>query len=158
MIDLDMSLSASFRLWEFCKSTTAVRMGKTIEPDETIVDNLQRLCRDILQPLRNEVHSTIRITSGYRPTWLNTAIGGSSTSAHVFGCAADIEVDGMKNEAVCLLVQKMGLPVDQCILEFPPNGWVHLGIARVGPYAFRKQFLTARKVVGHTTYELGIHP
>jgi hypothetical protein len=157
MTNLDVALSANFRLREFLRSDFATRMGMEIIPSDQEIHNLTRLCVLVLQPLRNAVRSTMRITSGYRPSWLNNAIGGSATSAHVYGCAADIEVDGMENKDVCKLVQEMALPVDQCILEFPPNGWVHLGIERVGA-ARRNQFLTARNIHGKTEYSEGIHP
>jgi len=155
--DPEMHLSANFKLREFIQSNYATRLGMDIMPNEEIVDNLVRLCTTVLQPLRNFERSGIRILSGYRPPWLNEAIGGSKNSAHMFGCAADLVVEGAKNELICRDIAELKLPVDQCILEFPPNGWVHVGIERVGAPR-RNQFLTARALHGKTQYSEGIHP
>lgn len=98
----------------------------------------------------------IVITSGYRPEWLNTAIGGRPGSAHLHGLAADIEVPGMAPIHVCEAVHDLALPVDQCIHEYPPHGWVHVSVAAEGAKR-RDEFLTARFVDGRTEYTLGIH-
>lgn len=153
----DVWLSANFKLSEFCRSDYATRMGLEIEPTEEVVDNLYRLCKYVLQPLRNEMRGVIRITSGYRPDWLNAAVGGSKTSAHMHGCAADIEVDGTDNEDVVIRVTDMILPYDQCILEYPPDGWVHIGIAEKGKLP-RNEVLTAKKIDGKTIYLRGLVP
>lgn len=152
----DERLSADFFLREFCVSQTAARMGRDILPTPEEVANLKRLCVTVLQPLRTHVGRAIAISSGLRPHWLNKAIGGSATSMHPWGCAADLRVAGLRNEAVCHLVRELDLPLDQCILEFPPQGWVHLGIALEGK-PLRKMFLTARSLYGATHYEPGIN-
>lgn len=147
-----MNLSAHFALAEFCASQTAARLGRTIEPSESDIRNLTRLCVTVLEPLRIELRRSIYISSGLRPPWLNAAIGGSPTSAHMDGRAADIEVPGMTPLQVCEIVRKLALPIDQCIHEFPPNGWTHLGIAKEGA-RLRNEYLTARSVNGRTVYE-----
>jgi zinc D-Ala-D-Ala carboxypeptidase len=151
-----MNLSPHFTLREFCISQTAARMGRRIEPAETDMRNLSRLCRTVLEPLRINVGRPVVITSGLRPQWLNSAIGGSKVSAHMDGRAADIEVPGMLPIEVCRLVAELGLPVDQCIHEMPPDGWTHVGISPEGINP-RGQFLTARAVNGRTIYENGIN-
>lgn len=151
-----MSLSPNFSLPEFCTSQTAARLGRSIEPTESDIINLTRLCRTVLEPLRAALGRPIVITSGLRPQWLNAAIGGSKTSAHMDGRAADIVVPGMSPLEVCRKVGELGLPVDQCIHEFPPHGWCHVGIAAEGEPA-RNQYLTARVKNGRTTYEIGVN-
>ena len=49
---------------------------------------------EALQELRNKAGVPIRVTSGYRCTDKNTAIGGSETSRHLKGDAADIVIRG----------------------------------------------------------------
>lgn len=151
-----MQLSESFWLREFLVSQAAARAGRQIVPAEIDIANLKRLCVLVLQPLRDDLQRPILITSGLRPEWLNTLIGGSRTSVHRFGRAADFKVVGMTPLAVCRRVEQLRLPVDQCIHEFPPNGWTHVGIASedVKP---RGQYLTARAGVGRTVYELGLN-
>jgi len=150
-----MNLSAHFTLREFLVSQTAARMGRVILPTEADIRNLTRLCVAVLEPLRIDLGRPILITSGLRPAWLNAAIGGSKTSAHMDGRAADIDVPGLTPLDVCERVRALSLPIDQCILEFPPHGWCHVGIAQEGARP-RNQYLTARTVSGRTVYSMGI--
>lgn len=159
-MDVDQKLSKDFTLREFLRSEYAARHGLTIIPSREEVVNLTRLCQDVLQPVRN-LYGRMRITSGLRPAWLNQAIGGSKTSSHMYGCAADVEFvthedemqwvfDDLRTQATKGTLFDM--PFDQIILEFPPDGWIHFGVARVGAEA-RRQFLIARKLEGKTVYE-----
>lgn len=149
-------LSRSFTLEEFCRSPTAQRMGRPIVATQDHLDNLRRLCTLVLQPFRDALCKPIVITSGLRPPWLNEAIGGSKTSAHMDGRAADLEVPGMPPIEVCRFIRSLRLEVDQLIHEFPPGGWTHVGIAKVGEIA-RTQYLTARLKDGVTHYEQGLN-
>lgn len=154
MVDVDQKLSENFILREFLRSEYAARHGLTIIPSQEEVENLRRLCVEVLQPVRN-AYGRMRITSGLRPPWLNQAIGGSKSSAHMYGCAADVEFLDFDNSYVFGHLHDFpidGMPFDQIILEFPPNGWIHFGIARVGA-PIRGQFLIARHVNGKTEYE-----
>lgn len=150
-----MMLSESFELREFLTSQVASRLGRVIEPTQDEVDSLRRLCVLVLQPLRDDLGRIVVVSSGLRPQWLNRIVGGSTTSAHVWGGAADIGVPGVTPLAVCRRVEALGLPVDQCIHEFPPHGWCHVGIARPG-LSPRGQMLTARVGSGGTMYEDGL--
>lgn len=151
-----MSLSPHFTVQEFCTSQTAARLGHIIEPSERDILNLTRLCETVLEPLREDLKRPIVISSGLRPIWLNAAIGGSKTSAHMDGRAADIVVPGLSPLEVCRRVGELALPVDQCIHEFPPHGWTHLGIAKEGESP-RNQYMTARVSNGRTVYEIGVN-
>jgi zinc D-Ala-D-Ala carboxypeptidase len=147
-----MKLSKNFILEEFLISQTATRAGIDMTPSPEIVANLQRLVDTLLQPLRDAVNAGIYISSGYRPDELNTLIGGSKTSQHRFGNAADIVVTGWPSLEVAQLVVELELPYDQVIQEF--GRWVHLGSADV----LRGEQLTAYKEDGKTRYKHGIHP
>jgi zinc D-Ala-D-Ala carboxypeptidase len=154
MIDVDQNLSANFKLREFLRSDYASRHGLTIYPSTEEVENLRRLCVDVLQPVRDR-YGRMRITSGLRPHWLNTAIGGSKSSAHMYGCAADVEFLDYDNSYVFEHLRYYPIDnfeFDQIINEFPPDGWIHFGIARVGAIS-RHQFLIARQISGKTVYE-----
>ncbi len=151
-----MKLSEHFELAEFCTSQEAARRGRIILPTDTDTQNLARLCATVLEPLRMDLGRPIVISSGLRPPWLNAVIGGSPTSAHLDGRAADILVPGLTPLEVCERVAALGLPVDQCIHEFPPQGWTHVAIEPAGGAA-RNQYLTARVHAGRTLYESGLH-
>ena len=147
-----MNLSPNFTLAEFTRSDTAIRYGIDNSPDSLAVANLRRLCVLILEPLREALGRPIRITSGYRSPRVNQIIGGAKNSAHVFGLAADIEIEGMSPLQVCQEIKILGLPFDQAIHEF--GEWTHVAIAQetVKP---RKMELTAVKQNGLTVYSTG---
>ena len=87
-----MKLSEHFTLEELCKSQTAIRMGIDNSPSTSQVDSLRYLAQRILEPVRSEYGVPYTPSSGYRSPDLNRAIGGSSTSQHCLGQAADIEI------------------------------------------------------------------
>lgn len=149
-------LTPHFNLREFTFSETAARMGREVEPTQMQRANLQYLCERLLEPIRELLNKPVVITSGLRPQWLNDAVGGSPTSAHLTGLAADVRVVGQTPEQFCRWLQANAKaedwPIDQCILEF--GRWTHLAVA---PRP-KMQFLTAKKVNGRTVYLDDIHP
>ncbi len=149
-------ITPHFHLEEFLVSETAARMGQEIVPDLQETANIVRLCKTLLEPIRVKLGRPIIITSGLRPQWLNLMVGGSPTSAHREGLAADVRVVGMANDVFARWIQMHAeaedWPIDQCILEFPPNGWVHLSVADKP----RMQYLTAKKDHDRTIYQAGI--
>jgi zinc D-Ala-D-Ala carboxypeptidase len=148
-------LSEHFELGEFLYSETAVRMGRQIEPTPQVITNLERLCVLVLEPIRVILGQPIRITSGYRPDWLNTLIGGAKNSEHRCGQAADFQVPGMSVIEVCNAVADMlpHLPINQLIYEF--DAWAHVSVCAMGEEP-KRQVLTARRVNRTTQYLPGI--
>lgn len=141
-MDLNQKLSPNFSLWEFVISQTATRKGIDNTPTEEVVKNIKTLCRTILEPAR-EALGPIRISSGYRCAALNVAIGGSKTSAHQVGFAADIlPVKATKLEFAKWVVANTVF--DQVILEFGTHlnpDWIHVS----ADPRFRKQVLEILK-------------
>jgi len=117
----------NFRYKEFIKSMTAIRYGiNNIPTNETIWKNIENLAVNVLQPIRNEF-GRIYISSGYRSPKLNIKIGGSSTSNHCRGEAADIE----PLESGITLLDIFNFIVDKLdfrwvICEYFKNGWIHI--------------------------------
>lgn len=148
-----MRLTDNFALYEFLRSQTAARHDIAMDPPIEVIDNLRRLCVDILQPLRDTIDLSITISSGYRPPELNRLIGGSTTSAHPYGRAADIIINGMDPLDVAKTIRDMELPYDQVIHEF--GQWVHVGISDEEDNV-RLQELTAYRKNGKTRYDLGL--
>lgn len=151
-----MKLSPHFSLAEFTKSQTAVRRGIDNTPSLAAIDNLQLLVDNVLQPVRMHFGRPVTISSGYRSPKLNTAIGGSPTSDHCLGMAADIEIVGIDNRQLATFIRD-NLPFTQLILEFytdgvPDSGWVHVSYDKND---VKKQVLRATKVNGKTTYTRG---
>lgn len=85
-----MKLTHHFDLSEFVYSETAERKGIDNYPDNTAIANLLLLCRDVLEPAREEYGKAMIISSGYRCQQLNNAVGGAKNSQHMTGCACDI--------------------------------------------------------------------
>ena len=151
-------LTANFTLDEFLVSQTAARHGIDMTPDEDIEKNLKRLAETCMQPIRDQLAAPVIISSGYRPKKLNKLIGGSKTSVHPKGRAADFRVVGYTAREAAEIIQNMSLPVDQLILEFPESArsWIHLGIAEDGEEP-RGQVLTAKRGEdGKTIYSVGL--
>ena len=78
-----------FTLEEMCKSDTANALNIVNVPNATVITHLNELI-EFLNPLREAWGSAIRVNSGYRCPQLNRAVGGSKTSVHVIGYAADL--------------------------------------------------------------------
>lgn len=152
-----MKLSANFSLNELTKSDTAIRHDIDNTPSMQVIENLQDLVDNVLQPLR-EKFGPIVVTSGYRSPAVNTKIGGSTTSDHCHGYAADFEVLGMDNRELALYIRDNNFKFKQLILEFyrdgvPDSGWLHCSFQK---NANKGQVLTAKKVNGRTQYVNGI--
>ena len=142
-----MNLSKNFTLDEMTVSQEAVRSGLKNQPDEDQIENLERLCTYILQPLRDRVKKPVVVSSGFRSVTVNRRIGGSQSSQHCKGQAADFTIPGMKVDDIVSIIIKMGLPFDQVISEF--GSWVHVSY---GPKR-RQQALKAYREGGKTLYK-----
>ena len=115
-----------FTIKELCKSSTATAKGIDNSPNSEIVKNLEQLIDNILDPLRERYGKPITVNSGYRCLELNKAVGGSKTSQHMKGLAADITVGSpKKNKIIFDLIKEMDLPFDQLIDE-KKLSWVHV--------------------------------
>jgi zinc D-Ala-D-Ala carboxypeptidase len=153
-----MNLTENFTLSELTKSETALRHDMDNSPPQEITSNLQALAVHVLQPVRDHFARGVKVNSGYRSPDVNAKVGGSRTSDHCRGMAADIEIPGVPNHELAEWI-KANLPYTQLILEFytrgvPDSGWVHVS------YDFanlKKQDLTAVKEGGKTVYLPGLH-
>ena len=152
-----MKLTKNFWLQEFTKSNTATRLGIDNTPDAEVIDNLKNLCENVLQPVRDHFEEVVSVSSGYRSKALNKAVGGSITSDHVKGFAADFEIYGIDNYKVAKYIQD-NLEFDQLILEYYVDGninsgWLHCSYVGGKGRVNRKQVLKAYKKNGKTVYE-----
>lgn len=152
-----MNLTANFSLHELSKSETALRMGLDNTPDDEATENLRLLCEKVLQPVRDHYGKGVKVNSAYRSPESNAAVGGSKTSDHCKGMAADIEIPGVANADLAQWIMD-NLDYTQLILEFytpgiPDSGWVHVSY---DPANLKKQELTATKVAGKTQYLPGL--
>jgi hypothetical protein len=138
-----MNLSPNFALDELTASETAARHGIDNTPDQATIQNLTRLA-NALQEVRALLgNKVIIISSGYRSPELNQKVGGSATSDHCKGLAADFICPsyGTPDEIV-RVVMASAIPYKQVIREF--DKWVHFSIPEEGE-APRKQALIIDK-------------
>jgi hypothetical protein len=152
-----MNLTANFSLHELTKSEAALRHDMDNTPSPEALANLQALATAVLQPVRDHFARGVKINSGYRSPDVNAKVGGSRTSDHCQGMAADVEIPGVANADLAEWV-KDNLKFTQLILEFytpgiPDSGWVHVSY---DPGNLKKQVMTATKQGGKTVYLPGL--
>lgn len=140
------TISKNFSYHEFEHSDIAKdeRITNAITSVE-VRDAIKCLVENLLQPLRDAVKKPLKISSGYRCPQLNShyKIGGSPTSQHVLGEAADVWCATMTPYELACKVVELDLPFDQLIL-YP--GFVHLSHKKSG--AQRKQILYNKSYKG----------
>ena len=105
--------------------TTQTGLANTAPPQAR--SNLRCVCFSLLDPLRRAL-GPLRVNSGYRSRAVNAAVGGSSTSAHMRGLAADIaSYSGAydpEDIIAALVAERMDF--DQVILY---KNFVHVGLS-----------------------------
>jgi hypothetical protein len=146
-------LSPHFTLEEFIFSQTAARSGIDNTPSPEIKNSLIRIA-ETLEQVRSLIGgSVIRVSSGYRGPALNAAIGGSKTSAHMNGLAADFTAPSFGTVYdLAKIISSSDIVFDQLIHEY--GSWVHIGLAPAGVQP-RRQLLSIFKGTG---YQPGILP
>lgn len=89
--------------------------------------NLRCVCFYLLDPLRRSL-GPIKVNSGYRSRAVNTAVGGSSTSKHMRGLAADIASysGSFSPEDIIAALVAERADFDQAILY---DTFVHVGLS-----------------------------
>lgn len=154
---LKLNLSPHFRREEFERSGPM--------PD-AVVPAYERLCQELLEPVRERFKRVMRITSGYRSAGRNTAIGGAQNSQHVARwnpenpkqqyCAADFQIPGVSLATIFNWIRlESGLRFDQVILEYgqtaetETDDCIHLSwsarprrMARIGATRNRSPYVT----------------
>ena len=111
-------LAPDFRVREFrCKDGS----------DEILVDAALVL---LLQCIREHFGKAVTITSGYRTPAHNAKVGGSKSSQHLLGRAADIQVAGVSVEDVAAYAESL-MPDWGGVGRYPvkagrAKGWGHV--------------------------------
>ena len=95
----------------------------------------------LLQKIRDHFGRKVTITSGYRTVYYNNTVlpkkgvKTSKNSQHLYGLAADIQVEGVEPSAVAAYAETL-LPSTGGIGTYPKkagraNGWVHVDVRKV---------------------------
>lgn len=128
-------LSKNFTLEELIDSLTADKYNIKNIPDSQEIENLKKLAINILQPIRDKYNHSISVSSGFRCERLNKIIGGSKTSQHITGSAADIKCTYTSKAYLFNMIKNMikdgEIKVGQLIWEYgsksEPN-WIHISL------------------------------
>lgn len=128
-----MRITDNFTLEEFTRSTTATANNIDNTPTAYERENIIRLVKDILQPIRNKYGKAITVTSGYRSPVLNRYVKGSSTSQHLKGEAADITSTDNKKlwDIIVDMINNNEITVGQLIWEKGTKkcpSWIHISL------------------------------
>lgn len=146
----------NFTYEEMIHSDTADRYNIDNTPKfDQIWVRLAELAVNVLQPLRDHFGEPIVVTSGYRCPAVNRAVGGSSTSFHAKGCAADIRFERksqLKDSDLFKFIYR-NLPYSELIAEGIPNGWVHVAYLDGELSNELKYMLDKEGVVKRGTYQ-----
>lgn len=153
-----MKFPPHFSSEELTRSQTATRNEIDNSPDDKQLNNLVRLAW-FLESLRMRVRmmldkrSVIIVSSGFRCEKLNLIIGGSKTSAHMKGLAADITCPDLTPLELAEFIRDNMADegFDQVIHEF--GRWVHVGLSNG---LQRYEELTAVREDGKTIYKKGL--
>ncbi len=151
-----MKLSEHLSVKEVTKSNTASRHGIDNTPTVSHLHALKEVAEHIFEPLRLHFAVPIGVSSGYRSSALNEAIGGSKRSQHSHGQALDLDADiyGKITNADIFYRIKDHLEFDQLIWEFGTDeepAWVHVSYVPEGNC--RGEVLKAYKDSGRTKYK-----
>jgi hypothetical protein len=143
-------MTPNFTLAELTVSETAERHGIDNTPTPEHLENLQRLA-EFLETVKTALGGKpVMINSAYRGPAVNEKVGGSKSSQHMVGCAADIRIPGMNPDQVCRAIIAADLPFDQLIREFydpskAAGGWTHVSVTNTPGSTPRKQALIIDK-------------
>lgn len=139
---------------EATRSITAIRLGIDNTPFEYELGNMKAVAENIFEPLRKWVGGAIKVTSFFRSTRLNQAVGGSESSQHCQGRAIDIDdVYGHKTNAEMFEYIKDNLDFDTLIWEFGTDdnpAWIH--VSYISNERNRGRILKAIKENGKNKY------
>lgn len=149
-----MNLSEHFTFEELTSSDYAIRHSiNNVPTDQDVVANLHTLAQG-LERVRQLIGMPLHVSSGYRCPKLNASIGGSKTSAHMRGLAADIVVAGFEPIDICRMLEahQEDIGYDQVIQE---GSWTHVAFADPEDSP-RGEILTAHFGQGGVTYTRGL--
>ena len=132
-----------FTIDEFVRSDEAKKRGINNTPTASQKNNVIEMVDNLLDPLREDWDKhckkyklgtgAIKVSSGIRSKALNKAVGGSKTSAHCYGYAADLvpcngNLKEFKKFCINWLFDK---DFDQMISEDEDENcvprWIHIG-------------------------------
>lgn len=131
-----MKITNNFTLKEMTHTGLKEHQKANFDASTQYLHNILSTCKE-LQKLRDYIARAVMILSGFRYPGLNTAVGGSPTSDHMTGRAADFTVEDFTDTQglLCLFLWcRDNLDYGQLIFYAPKDRppWIHLGLPREG--------------------------
>lgn len=147
-MDNNRQLSPHFSYNEAVYSRIADEQGISNIPSNEILDNIKTTA-NLLEKVRSLLSQPIHISSWFRGSALNKAVGGAKQSAHIEGWAVDFTCPkfGTPLEIV-KAIEASNILFDKCIQE---GRWVHISFAP----SLRRKVLTAHFHNGNSSYTEG---
>jgi zinc D-Ala-D-Ala carboxypeptidase len=128
---LDEKLSPHFTWGEMTRTGQSSLQEVNRQEAEKVKAAITALCKTLMEPIR-EKFGPLRINSCFRGPAVNSAVGGSKSSQHMVGEAADFVP---LNDKIALMTvvdwvrKESGLKWGQLINEHPGNSkWIHISL------------------------------
>lgn len=123
-------LTTTLSLGDMCKGDSGIPSGINYGMSANeIVCNLKLLAINVIEPIKKKYPNMI-MSSTWRSEAVNTRVGGSKTSDHLKGMAADIQLTGFSREQhyqAAIDIQKLLPAYRQIILEYRGDKtWIHV--------------------------------
>ena len=143
MFTLENLRRPNFKPQDFVKSNTAQQKGIDNTPNQNqLIAGM--VLADKMQELRDKINLPIIISSGFRSSELNKAIGGAPNSWHMQFLACDFNIKGLDPYEAVLKIKESKVSVDKCFVE---RNCVHIQTC-MDESKNRNFFGTATKVNG----------
>lgn len=121
-----IAMGKYFTINELTRSNTADRLGIDNTPNSYQRANMEKLIKNLLDPIRAMWGSRLIVNSGFRCAKLNEAVGGVKNSEHLSGCAADLTTGSKEeNKKLFDMIRESSLEFRQLIDE-KQYSWVHV--------------------------------
>jgi hypothetical protein len=134
-----------FRFSDVCISSSfPIKAASMTIPSEYMY-SIIKVIRTIICPIMFEFGDQVRINSFFRDKDLNKAVGGSSTSDHLYGAAIDISVDTLSSWALFLLM-RVNEDTRQ-LIYYPKSRHFHASVQH--PYKKFKQDYYVKEADGY---------
>lgn len=150
-------VSNYFTITELTYSSYANTHNLNNTPGRVEIKNLQKLATDILDKIRIKYGKPIIVNSAFRSNAVNKGVGGSKTSQHRKGEAADIRtINDAENGVLFKLIERMildgELVVGQLIWEYgdcEKPDWIHVSLPTA---TMKNDLLRAKRDANQKTY------
>lgn len=135
-----MQISNHITYEEATQSNTATRKGIDNIPSGEDVERMKIVAEKCFEPARAHWGKPLIVSSFFRSSELNKAVGGSMTSQHVKGEAIDLSTGTKDGNKKLIEWMKENLIYDQLIEEYGYS-WIHVSFTTKGN---RNQYLVVK--------------